>query len=209
MTPKAATRKILLVDHQPVVRAGCRAILAKQGRTFFQAASLEEAQRNIIAGCPDLAIVADEPAGLSVEIISAILEQAPALPLIFFADDFSPLLAAQAIERGAKAVLQKTATPDALRQAVDAVLDGKSWLDQGLAHQIAFLRIKGPQSTPLSPRESQVLRLLASGSNYDEIANQLGLSSRTVAFHKLSLTKKLQARTTVGLVQVARKLNLI
>ncbi len=119
------------------------------------------------------------------------------------------MLAAQAIERGAKAILQKTASPDILRQAVHAVLEGKSWIDQGLAHEIAFLRIKGPQSTRLSSRESQVLRLLASGCNYDEIAKQLGLSNRTVAFYRLSLTKKLQARTTVDLVQVARKLNLI
>ena len=174
-------RKILLVDHQPVVRAGCKSILAKSGRAFFQAASLEEARRSIIDCGPDVAILSEVPDGPGLGVISSILDQSATLSVIFFADGDSALVAAQAIERGAKAVVQKTAGPDVLRQAVHAVLEGKSWLDQGLAHEIAFLRINGPQSTPLTVRESQVLRLLATGCNHDEIAKHLSLENRTVA----------------------------
>ncbi len=114
--------------------------------------------------------------------------------------------AADALARGARGALLRTAAPRRIRAALHAVADGLVAIDDDIADSILpHARAAIELIEPLTPRELEVLHLLASGLTNKEIASRLGISDHTVKFHVNGILGKLGVESrTEAVVQAAR-----
>jgi two-component system, NarL family, invasion response regulator UvrY len=202
-----ALLRVLIVDDHPIVISGCRALLetdpkvevveAEDGAAGFAA---------FFASNPDVALIDINLPGFSgLELMRRILEREPAARLVIFSMNDNPVIAARAIEAGAKGYIAKNDDPALFAEAVRAVADGGLYLHPDMARQIAFLRA-GANATgisSLSPREVEILRLLAAGRTMAQIADLLDVSYKTIANNCTQLKQKLGARSPMDLMRIA------
>ncbi len=133
----------------------------------------------------------------------------PAVKVIFLTVSEDPDLAAEAFRAGASGYLLKNSAASELLQAIREVSRGRSYVTPlatgGLVG--SFLQEPGPakKADGLSPRQREVLQLLAEGRTMKEIARILKITARTVAFHKYGMMAELGIRTSAELVQFAIK----
>lgn len=114
-------------------------------------------------------------------------------------------LAARALNAGALACIAYAAPVGTVTAACQAAANGTPFLTPELMEQVALHRVQRAKgtSTTLSPREFQVLRLIAEGKPHEDIARLLELSPRSVANYKAQLMRKLDIKTTAQLVHLA------
>ena len=193
-----ATPEVLLVDDQLGVRRGVELLLREAGfRVVGTAATAKEAAGLLRRRRHDVALVESVLEGAStVPLLAALLAERPSAPIVVYAGREEPALAAAAALRAPGLVL-KSSEPARLLDALHAVAGGGDYVDMALAQ-----RLPAPRARParagialLSPRERQILELLAEGWSGAEIAQQLYLSSETVRTHVRNAVQKLGART--------------
>src|SRR5262245_45046424 len=137
----------------------------------------------------------------------------PEVKVIFLTVSEDPDLAAEAFRAGASGYLLKNSAASELFQAIPEVLDGRSYVTplatRGLVNN--FLRPPEPtrKAGELSPRQREVLQLLAEGHTMKEIARILKITPRTVAFHKYAMMEDLGIKSTAELVQYAIKARIV
>ena len=121
-----------------------------------------------------------------------------------------PVVAARAIEAGAKGYIAKNDDPNLFAGAVKSVAGGGLYLHPEMARQIAFLRA-GANATmvsSLTPRELEIVRLIAAGRTMAEIAAALDVSYKTIANNCTQLKHKLGARSAMDLMRIALDMKL-
>ena len=137
----------------------------------------------------------------------------PDTRLIFLTVHEDPELAAEAFRAGASGFVVKSSAASELAQAIRDALAGRRYLTPRVAG--GDLRALPAPTSPgspldrLSPREREVLQLLAEGRSMKEIGARLGITTRTVAFHKYRLMDKLAVRSTAEIVQIAARHRLV
>jgi DNA-binding NarL/FixJ family response regulator len=140
-------------------------------------------------------------------------DRLPAIRLIFLTMYDDPELAAEAFRAGASAYVLKSSPAQDLLLAIRTALSGGTYLSPTLTQAPmtpANRRLSDMSDTqPLSPRGREVLRLLAGGSTMKEAAATLGITARTVAFHKYRIMQQLSLRTSAELVQFAVRRRLV
>ena len=117
--------------------------------------------------------------------------------------------AAQARSAGAKALVSRGVSPEALAAALSALSHGLQVTDPSLAHGSAETDPKTILASPLTPRENEVLRLLADGLPNKGVAARLEVSEHTVKFHVNSIMGKLNAQSRTEAVALATRLGLL
>ena len=146
----------------------------------------------------------DETRNADVLIADTVDASRSAAPVLYLVKDSNE--ASQAIARGARGVMLRTAAPRRLHTGVRAVADGFVIIDEEVAEGVmphACARVELIE--PLTPREQQVAQLLAGGLTNKEIAQRLGITEHTVKFHLNGLLRKLGVSTrTEAVVQAAR-----
>ena len=199
--------RVLIVDDHPIVVSGCRALLeADPGVEVFEAQDGASGFAAFFDLRPDVALIDLNLPGLSgLELVRRILEQAPEAQLIVFSMNDDPVVAARAIEAGAKGYIAKNDDPALIAEAVRQVGNGGLYLHPEMARQIAFLRAGANAGavSSLSPRELEILRLLAAGRTMAQIADLLNVSYKTVANNCTQLKQKLGARSAMDLMRIA------
>jgi DNA-binding NarL/FixJ family response regulator len=127
--------------------------------------------------------------------------------------NLAPDVAAEAFRRGASGYVVKSATAAELVTAIRRALRSESFLSPLITKDtVEFLLRKGSsfeEEKRLTPRQSEILQLLAEGMSMKEIASTLNLKPGTVAFHKYHLMQTLGVRTNAALLQYAIKHHLI
>ncbi|HEY1454167.1 MAG TPA: response regulator transcription factor [Roseiarcus sp.] len=199
--------RVLIVDDHPIVISGCRALLetdpdvevveAQDGGSGFAA---------FFDTRPDVAVIdINLPGHSGLELMRRIIDRAPEARLIAFSMNDDPVIAARAIEAGAKGYIAKNDDPSLIAEAVRRVANGGLYLHPEMARQIAFLRAGANASaiSSLSPRELEILRLLAGGRTMAQIADLLNVSYKTVANNCTQLKQKLGARSAMDLMRIA------
>jgi DNA-binding NarL/FixJ family response regulator len=135
-----------------------------------------------------------------------LLAELPACKVIFLTMAQDADLAAEALRIGASGYVLKSSAAWELVQAVESALRGREYMTPSL-RQVMACRVKGgiadPAPTPLTARQRQVLELLGQGHAMKQVAAALGLSTRTVAFHKYQMMEKFRLKSTAELVQFA------
>jgi DNA-binding NarL/FixJ family response regulator len=137
----------------------------------------------------------------------------PAVKVIFLTVSEDPDLAAEAFRAGASGFLLKNSAASELFQAIQEVLQGRCYVTPQATEGLvgAFLDGPAPEKKPgeLSPRQREVLQLLAEGHAMKEISRILKITPRTVAFHKYSMMEQLGITSSAELVQFAVKQHLV
>ncbi len=211
--------RLLLADDHAVVRSGLRMLLEAQPDMTIvgEAETGQEAIRRVAELSPDVVLMDIEMPGMNgIEATRRIKANAPAsavLALTMYEDDqyFFEMLRA-----GASGYVPKRAAPDESVSAIRAVSRGEVFLYPSLAGRLVqdYLR-RGPASeegTPedeLTPREQEVLTLIAEGLSNNEIADRLVISAKTVDRHRENLMRKLKLHNRVDLVKYALRKGLI
>jgi len=133
----------------------------------------------------------------------------PDVKIIFLTMNEDSDVAAEAFRVGAVGYLLKNSAASELLQAISEVSQGRSYVTplatRGLVGSLLHGTAPEKPADKLSPRQREVLRLLADGYSMKEIAGELKITARTVAFHKYSLMEDLGIRSTAELIQFAVK----
>jgi DNA-binding NarL/FixJ family response regulator len=140
----------------------------------------------------------------------------PAMPkakLIFMTMNEDPDLVGEAFRAGASAFLLKQAAAFELTEAIEQVLKGRSYVTPSAAEGQANISLRDPRArehvTEPTPRQREVIQLLAEGCSMKEVASILRITKRTVAAHKYAVMDLLQLKTNADLVQYAIKHRII
>jgi DNA-binding NarL/FixJ family response regulator len=205
--------RVLLADDHALVRAAFEQLLAPScdvvGTVSDGRALLEVAPRLR----PDV-IVADVSMPL-LNGLDACQQLRPRLPdtrWVFVTVNEDPDLAVEAFRLGASGYLLKGSAVGELFAAIETAMGGGRHLTPLIRKQAslaAFLRQAHPHDHELTARQREVLQLLAEGRPMKEVAAVLGLTARTVAFHKYQIMRRLGATSSAALVQHAIRLGLI
>jgi len=202
--------RIVVADDHPIVRGGIVALLdsADDMEVVGQAATGTEAVELALSLQPDLVLTdLRMPELTGDEATAAILQNSPGIRIVVLTTYESDENILTAIEAGASGYLLKAAPQEEILAGIRSVARG----DVALAPSIAALlvrRVKSPAVT-LSPRETEVLRLVAAGHSNPSIARSLFLSEATVKTHLLHVFEKLSVSDRTRAVTKAMELGLL
>ncbi|HVQ35178.1 MAG TPA: response regulator transcription factor [Candidatus Bathyarchaeia archaeon] len=201
-----AIRVVIADDHQ-IVRQGFRALLEKEG---FDVVGEAEDGNGAVALVkrynPDLALLDIAMPNLNgIDAAREILRVSPetrTILLTMFSEDHRLL---EALRAGVSGYLLKTRAVEDLVRAIKDVVRGGVYLSRGLSREVvdAYLARKPLGKIELSPRERQVLQLVAEGKTTKEVAGLLGVSVKTAESHRGRIMAKLDIHETAGLVRYA------
>ncbi len=131
----------------------------------------------------------------------------PEVKLIFLTMNEDPDVASEAFRAGASGYLLKTSASSELSKAINEALCGRSYVTPNITQGMvdSFIRRPGDNrdSPQLTPRQREVLQLLAEGRSMKEAAGILNVTPRTVAFHKYRMMEQLRLKTNADLIQFA------
>ncbi|HTX06649.1 MAG TPA: response regulator transcription factor, partial [Steroidobacteraceae bacterium] len=138
------------------------------------------------------------------------LKDQPQLRILMFSMYDDAIYATRALEAGALGYLSKASAPEVLVQAIYAVSRGERYLSPDVAANMARSTAQPGRAEieALSPREFEVLRLLAQGETVRSIGEKLGLSEKTVANHQSAIREKLGARNSAQLARLVAEVGL-
>jgi two-component system response regulator NreC len=203
--------RIVLADDHAVVRSGLKLVLDNEPafEVVAEASDVESARRYVRGHHPAVLVLdLNMPGGSSLEAIPAIREESPETQIVVLTMQAEPAFARQALSTGALAYVLKEAADDELVEAVRRAAAGETYLNPTLGARVAKEPPPGPPDD-LSPREVDVLRLIALGHTNAEIGEQLFLSVRTVETHRSHIQQKLRLSGRAELVAYALDRGLI
>ena len=207
--------RVLIADDHGIVRAGLRMLLERQPgmRVVAEAADGAEAVERTVAARPDVAILdVSMPRLTGLQAARAIRAQVASTHVLMLSMHEDEQYVFEALQAGASGYVLKRAADTDLIEAVRAVARGEPFLspstEAGLIR--AWLTESGPAPRDaLTPRELEVVKLIAEGHTNREIAGVLQLSEKTVESHRGNVLAKLGMRDRVQLVRYAIRRGLI
>ena len=195
----------MLADDHAVVRRSLRLMLGREEdvEVIAEASDLWGAVRQVQGHLPRVLLLDLRlPNGSSVEIIRRLRARAPDTEIVVITMEESPLFAQQAIDAGAVGFVLKDKADSELLTAVRRAARGDEYVSPRVAAGLHALR-RAIGGDGLSPRETEVLRLIALGHTSPEVAGKLHLSRRTVETHRARIHRKLGLTTRAELVRFA------
>jgi len=209
------TLKILLADDHAVVRAGLRALLEDiEGVSIVgEAEDGPSAIALTRAHSPDVVImdIAMQPLN-GLEATARIKAELPGVKVIILSMHNTKEYVLQALRAGASAYLVKDSAPVELELALAALRRGDTYLSGAVSKQvIEHCLATGDREADntLTPRQREVLALIARGHSTKEIAHRLSVSVKTIETHRLQLMERLGIKDIAGLVRYAIRVGLV
>ena len=205
----AATIRILVVDDHTLFRRGLTALLSREAgfQVVGDAADAGEAQRRAQALQPDLILLDNHLPGVNgVDALPALRDAAPKARVLMLTISEDERDLAAALRGGACGYLLKNMEGDALAAAIRRAMRGESVIAEDMTGKLvsAFQAAAAPpaEASPapgetLSPREREILRLVARGASNKEIGRELGIAETTVKIHVQHLLRKLELTSRV------------
>lgn len=214
-------KSVLIVDDHPLFREGLKSLIDRSNdyQTVGEAGSAEEALQMARELKPDLITMdISLPEKSGIEATREILSALPDAKLLIVSMHPKFEFIAEAFKAGARGYVVKEATSAKLIQAMDALCRGEFFLDGGVSLEVITKLMSEPtaespivdeQYSLLSAREQQVMRKVVEGETTKRIAENLGLSPKTVENHRANLMKKLGVHNKMELIRYAVKLGLV
>ena len=211
--------KLMIVDDHPLFRDGLKRCLESK-RDFRVVAAVgggEEMWKAIrTQGRPEIVLMDVEmPGENGIELTKALREKQPEIRVVMLTAFSDPERVFSALKAGAVGYLLKNSPPDEIRATVDRAVDGEAMLSGEIAGRVLleFERERQEarsreQLAGLTPREEEILKLLATGESNREIGKRLFISEQTVKNHVASIFRKLQVNDRTKAALLAVKLGL-
>ena len=209
------TVRVLLADDHPLFRDGIASLLSSRDyEVVGQASKGVEAVRLAEALHPDLILMDIRMPGLDgLEATRLIQARDPEMRIVILTVSEEDADLFEAIKSGAAGYLQKSLDSEQFFSLLEGVMRGEAGLTQVMAGKILYEFAHPAEDQPtaddLTPRERQVLELVAGGAINSEIAERLVISENTVKFHVKNILQKLQARNRAEVVAYALRSGLI
>jgi len=217
--PRVVTRlalmatRILLADDHDIVRQGLRLLLQREGfEVVGEAVNGQEAVRLATESCPDVAVLDyGMPLLNGVGAAREILATCPLTKVILLTMHADDRYVLEAVRLGVKGYVVKTQASTDLVRAIHEVLRGMMYLSPRVSRTLvqAYLAKSELPPDPLTPREREVLRLVAEGKSTREVAEVLGISVKTAESHRTHILRKLDTPNTAGIVRYAIRRGLV
>jgi DNA-binding NarL/FixJ family response regulator len=202
--PKEAekTVNVVVVDDHVALRRGMELLLRREGyHVVGTADDAEQAEQLILRRRPDVALVdLSLPGENGADLTRRLLEHEPELRIILYTGSADEEELLDGLRAGAAGFALKSGDPNELKAAIRTVAEGGDYIDPRLT---PLLRRAAPGRKLLSPREREILELLAHGLSGEDASKQLYLSSETVRTHVRNAMAKLDASTRVHAVALA------
>lgn len=208
--------RIVLVDDHTLIRAGVQLIVNAQPdmEVIGEAGSGSDAVTRAQALQPDVVVVDISLPDLNgAEVTEAIRRQLPGASVLVFTRHGDPGYVRRLLEAGATGYVLKNSDPAVLLAAIRTVAAGGAYIDPTLAGTLVETVLGQPSFAArshahvafgeLTPRERDVLRLIAWGRSNKEIAAQFGISVKTVEYYKAQATDKLQLHSRTDIIRYA------
>lgn len=203
---------IVLADDHRVVRSGLRVLLESDGRFMVlgEAGDVDGAVQQV-RDCRPRVLVLDLNMGgeSSLDAIPGLRSDWPETQIVVLTMQEDPAFARAALRAGAIGYVLKDAAGDELMSAVLLAARGETYLNPQLGARLAAQPAEDSRPDNLSPRETEVLKLIALGHTNTEIAASLFLSVRTVESHRAHIQQKIGLTTRAELVGYARERGLL
>ena len=208
--------RVLLADDHTLMRAGVRALLDELPgfEVVAEAGDGYEALELLRQHRPDVALMDIDMKRMNgLEAMAAAKLEFPHLHVIMLSMHSEKQYVMQALRDGASGYLLKDAATVELELALNVVMKGDVYLSPGVSKQVAEGFVREAESADpvalLTPRQREILTMIAEGHNTKEIAFRLGLSTKTVEAHRTQLMERLDIHDIAGLVRFTIRAGLI
>ena len=209
--------RVLLADDHTLVRTGIKAMLKGiEGVTVVaEAGEGREALELIVRHRPDIALLDISMPGLNgIEVAERAARESTKTRVVILSMHTGVMYVARALKAGVAGYLLKDAAPDELSMALRSVMSGEVYLSPGISKHVVDILLRRTEGDPeplegVTPRQREVLQLIAEGHSLKEIAGILGLSVKTVEGHRAQLMDRLDIHDVAGLVRFAIRAGLI
>jgi len=209
--------RVLIADDHDLFRAGLRALLAEMTgmEVVAQAGDGQQAMRLIREKHPDVVLMDLMMPGLNgLEATARIVKEFENVRVVVLSMNASEEFVLPAVRAGASGYLLKNVTPAELEQAIRAAAKGDTYLSPAISRHVLTdyrRRAAGESDSPerLTPRQREVLQLVAEGNSTKEIAKRLGVSVKTVETYRSQLGEILDIHDIAGLTRYAIRKGII
>jgi DNA-binding NarL/FixJ family response regulator len=210
--------RVVLADDHALVRAGIRSLLERMPgvEVVGEADNGIEALASIESNQPDVVLIDIAMRGLNgLEVASRVAKTWPQVRVIILSMHADEEYVAQALRAGAVGYLLKDSATAELDLALEAARRGETYLSPSISRAVIrgyLSRSPGEEqkaASPLTPRQREILTLVADGKSTKEIAQLLELSAKTVETHRAQLMERLNIHDVAGLVKYALQAGLI
>jgi DNA-binding NarL/FixJ family response regulator len=210
--------RILLADDHTLVRAGMRALLGELPgiEVIAETGDGREALRLVREHKPDIALLDISMPGLNgLEVVGRITHDHPKTRVIIVSMHGDDESIRRALVAGAAGYMLKNSDRGELELALRAVARGDTWLSPALTKRVVAAYTQGALASAeepfavLTPRQREVLQLVAEGHSNKEIASRLNVTLKTVETHRTELMERLGIHGVAGLVRYAIQVGLV
>jgi len=208
--------RVLLADDHTLMRAGMRVLLDDMAgyEVVAEAGDGDEALELLRQHRPDVVLMDIDMKRMNgLEAMAMAKREFPNLHVIMLSMHAEKQYVMQALRDGASGYLLKDAATVELELALNVVMRGDVYLSPGVSKQVAEGFVREAESVDpvasLTPRQREILTLIAEGHNTKEIAFRLGLSAKTVEAHRTQLMERLDIHDIAGLVRFTIRVGLI
>ncbi len=209
--------RILLADDHTILREGIKVLLNRERDMEIVAEAEDGAQtlEKVRSVKPDVVVLdISMPKIGGLEITKEITETFPSTRIVILTMHDNEEYLVQALKSGAKGYILKEAAATDLAEAIRAVVRGDAYLYPAVARKlvddyVSRVRTIKTAADSLTPREREVLKLVAEGHTNKEIADFLGISVKTVENHRTNLMRKLDLHDKTELARYAIKIGLV
>ena len=205
--------RLILADDHLLIRAGIRALLdpTPDITVIAECADGLQTLKAVREFHPDILLLdIAMPGADGIEVARQLHTDAPETRILILSSIERPETVAMALSTGISGYLLKDFVLDELQQALRTVMAGKPYLSPKI-HDIVTNTLQQPNSEKprLTPRQTEILRLVASGASTKQIARDLGISPKTVEFHRSQLMERIGVRDVAGLTRYALQRGLL
>ena len=208
--------RIMLVDDHPIYRKGIALTLMdadESANIVCEAENVKEAIEMLYGNVHNVQLVLLDlqlPDGNGIEVAKFVKEHFPEIKLLVLSAEMRQGVLMPLVEMGVDGFLSKDADSEELSQAIHSIMEGLRYYGKSISSLIDNIVVAcQSQQNPLSKREKEILKLVASGLSAHEIGERLFISTRTVESHKEHIFNKLNIRTTSELINYAFQIGIV